>query len=291
MADENEWRVRNRAAIMGRLEDVRALPDGTIFTEPCRTPCQTPEDEQGGERYVVVTKTGDRTLLWLMNMADTETAVVQSDIDLNEPLTLVDPYTQAAMLGLLWKPSPRRIHVAGLGGGRAPLVMHHYLPDAIINCVEIEPVMVEAATRFFGLTPDKRLRITVADAQAWLARQSPTTSFDIMFIDAFLGDGRSPAHMAAPGYHRLCRERLSPGGVVITNLIAEDPLLEEKIDALAAAFPHLTLCPMGEDNTVVFTANIALDRETLIERAIVLQRQYRFPFPFARRAAELMVQK
>jgi spermidine synthase len=281
--NEDEWQMRNRAAIMARVSDVRALPEGTLFTEPCQT--------SEGERYVVVTKTDDRALLWLMNMAEAETAVVQSDIDLSDPLTLVDPYTQAAMLGLLWTPSPRRIHVAGLGGGRAPLFMHHYLPDAIIDCVEIEPVMVKAATRFFGLIPDERLRVTVEDAHAWLARQSPATAFDIMFIDAFLDNGSTPAHMTAPSYHRLCRDHLSPDGVAITNLIAEDPLLEEKIDALAAAFPHLTLCPMGEDNTVVFTATIALDRETLIERAIALQRQYRFSFPFARRAAELIIQK
>jgi spermidine synthase len=283
MMNEDEWRVKNRAAVMERVADVRALTEGVLFTKSCQA--------SEGERYVVVTKTGDRALLWLMNMADTETAVVQSDIDLSDPLTLVDPYTQAAMLGLLWTPSPRRIHVVGLGGGRAPLVMHHYLPDTVIDCVEIEPVMVEAATRFFGLVPDERLRVTVTDAHAWLARQSPATTFDIMFIDAFLDDGSTPAHMTAPSYHRLCREHLSPGGVAITNLIAEDPLLEKKIDALAAAFPHLTLCPMGEDNTIVFTATIALDRETLIERAISLQRQYRFPFPFARRAAELIVQK
>ncbi len=283
MMGEREWRMRNRAMIMARMAGVRALPDGTLFTEPCQA--------AGDERYVVVTKIGDRALLWIMNMADTETAVVQSEIDLNDPLTLVDPYTQAAMLGLLWTPSPKRIHVAGLGGGRAPLVMHHYLSDAIIDCVEIEPVMVEAATRFFGLVPDEQLRVTVADAQAWLTRQSPTAPFDIMFIDAFLDDGRSPAHMAAPGYHHLCRERLSPDGVAVTNLIAEDPLLEEKIEAMAEVFPHLTLCPMGEDNTVVFAANIPLERQTLIDRAIVLQRRHDFPFPFARRAAALSVQK
>jgi len=268
---------------MARLEDARLEPDGTLFMAPA-------VGQYPGDRYVVVTKAGKRMLLWLMDMSNSDTSVVQSEIDLDEPLSLVDPYTQAAMLSLLWRPQPQRLHVAGLGAGRVPLIMHHYFPEAVIDCVEIEPKIVEVASRYFGFAADEQLRVTVQDGRAWLAQQGADELYDIIFVDVFEDDGASPPHMTTSGYYQLCRRHLAPDGVMVVNLISEDPLEDAKIKTIASVFEQLHLCPMGEDNTIVFASNgSAISTDELIERSMALQETHRFPFPFVRRASAIIL--
>lgn len=285
---ERVWQARNRAAVMARLADARYEPDGTLFMEPVN-------GDYPGDRHVVVTKAGSHMLLWLMDMSNTETSVIQSEIDLDDPLTLVDPYTQAAMLALLWQPQPQRLHFAGLGAGRVPLVMHHYFPAAVIDCVEIEPKIVEVASRYFGLATDEQLRVAVQDGRTWLAQQPSDELYDIIFVDVFEDDGASPLHMTTRGYYRLCRQHLARDGVMVVNLISEDPLEDAKIRTIAGVFPQLHLCPMGEDNTIVFASNTsttsgpAISTDELIERAIALQETHRFSFPFVRRASGIVL--
>lgn len=284
-ANETTWQSRNRAALTARLADARYQPDGTVFMESV-------VGDYPGDRYVVVTKTGNRMLLWLMDLSNTDTAVVQSEIDLDEPLTLVDPYTQAAMLSLLWQPRPRRVHCAGLGAGRVPLVMRHYLPETTFDCVENEPKIVEVASRFFGLATDDQLRVTVADGRDWLATQHADVRYDIMFIDVFEDDGTSPAHMTTVGYFRLCRQHLTDEGIMVVNLISEDPREDAKIKTIATAFPQVHLCPMGDDNTIVFATNgPAIRTDDLIERAVALQQEHHFSFPFVRRATAIVARE
>lgn len=281
---ETTWQIRNRAALNERLTDARYQPEGTVFMEPV-------DGDYPGDCYVVVTKTGSHMLLWLMDMANTDTAVVQSEIDLDNPLALVDPYTQAAMLGLLWQPNPAWVHFAGLGAGRVPMVMHHHLPASVLECVEIEPKIIDVATRFFGIQADDRLHLTAADGRAWLAAQSPQKRYDIMFIDVFEDDGATPTHMTTTGYFRLCRQHLQDDGVMVVNLISEDPLESAKIRTIASIFPQLHLCPMGKDNTIIFASNgPALGTAELIERAAALQQAHRFSFPLVRRAKAIIAQ-
>ena len=83
------WRKSNRAAIMRRLAPVRERPDGTVYMEAA------------GLHFVTVVKEHDRLQLWLMARGSGGTGAIQSELDLADPLALVDPYTQACALGLL----------------------------------------------------------------------------------------------------------------------------------------------------------------------------------------------
>ena len=139
------WQPMNLAAIQQRLAWLQQQPDGIIF-------CQ-----RFGIQYVVVRKDKYKIKLALVEKVNLHTDLLQSVLDLNNPLHLVSEYTQAMLLGLVWQSQPQRIYIAGFGGGRIPLVLHHYLPETVIECADVDPIAIEAATQCFGVQLDDRL--------------------------------------------------------------------------------------------------------------------------------------
>ena len=145
MVPRQEWLASNRRAIERRVGWLQAKPDGVLAVEPA------------GPHYAVVTKRGSHLRLVLAEQTRPQSDLTQSSLDLEDPLHLVSPYTQAALLGLAWPQDLRSVYAIGLGGGRVPLVLHHYLPEATVDCAEIEPVVVGVAQKYFGLRQDRRV--------------------------------------------------------------------------------------------------------------------------------------
>ena len=58
----------------------------------------------------------------------------------------------------------KKVAVLGLGGGALCTYLHHAFPSFTIDGVEIDPVMVQLAKKYFGFNPSSNLRAHVADA-------------------------------------------------------------------------------------------------------------------------------
>lgn len=79
----------------------------------------------------------------------------------------------------------KRVAVLGLGGGALCTYLHHAFPSLTIDGVEIDPVMVHLAKKYFGFTPSSNLRAHVADAYQFiqeLASDSDRNSYADYFI-------------------------------------------------------------------------------------------------------------
>ncbi len=273
--DPHAWREQHLAALRARLQPIRRLRDGTIYTEP------------SGIHFHVVTKTAASLCFWLVEQANPSTGVIQSEIDLDNPLTLVEPYTRAMTLGLLWQPQPRSIYLAGLGGGRLALVLYHALPDAAIYAAEIDPTIVAVARRYFGLPDDPRLTVAIEDGRVYLEQQADP--HDLIMIDVFLDNGYTPYRLATQEFYALCRSRLRPGGVVVVNLLAGDPFLTDKVKTVMAVFPQVWRFTLDDENTVILaTGAEPVEYATLNARAAEVAATCEFAFPFAECAAVLM---
>jgi spermidine synthase len=269
--------LTNLSAILTRLLPLQDEPDGTLYAE------------LHGPNFIVVTKSFNYLRLWILDPEHVDSGVVQSEMALDNPLRLVDPYTQAAILGLAWVPEPRRIYCAGLGAGRVPMILHHHLPDVTIDCTEIDPAVIEMATRFFGLGLDARLQVHLADGRNWLAAADP---YDLIFIDVFLDRGYVPYRLSTVEFYELCRRKLTPGGILVVNLLTEDEYLARRVATLQAVFGEIWLCALREGNTVLFAVNReagqpAPDHAALIQQATAIQAQQHFAFPLATLSLEL----
>jgi len=271
---DRRWLTNNRQAIMDRLRPFQEEPDGTLYAE------------LHGAYFVIIMKGEGNLRLWLLDPQHPDSGVMQSEMRLDDPLALFDDYTQAAMLGLLWQPEPKRVYVAGLGGGCVPLEFHHYFPAVVVDCTEIEPAMIEIATRYFGLGLDERLRVALVDGRSWLMAQSEP--YDFIFVDVFLDRGYVPYWMSTVEFYELCREKLTADGILVLNLLASDPYLAARVKALQQVFPVIYANPLPIGNILLYAStNSALDSEALIQRATELQSIHHFAFPFAIRSLDL----
>ena len=261
-----EWQKQNLEAIQTRLQAIRKMKDGTIFVEP------------SGIHFHMVTKEGSALRFWLVEQVNPSTGVIQSEIDIDQPLLLMEPYTQAMLLSLIWKPQPTRVYMAGLGGGRVPLLLHHYVPTTAIDCTDIDPGIAKIAQGFFGIRPDERLSIEIEDGRVWLEKYPIT--YDIILLDVFLDNGYSPYRMTTIEFFQLCRQRLAPGGVVAINVLAGDKFIAAKAHTLGEVFPYLYAFSDPSENVILFASDTLLDIELLHSRSAKLDAIHAFPFLF-----------
>jgi spermidine synthase len=269
--ENHEWQTQNLAAIHARLEALRKLKDGTIYVEP------------SGIHFHVILKEGPSLRFLLVEQTDPNTGVVQSEIDIDRPLFLTEPYTQAMLLSLVWRPQPKQIYMAGLGGGRLAMLLHHYLPDVHIISTDIDPPIVTVAIGFFGFLPDERLQVVIEDGRKWLEVNDAT--FDIILLDVFLDKGYSSYRMTTVEFFELCRQRLSPGGVVAINVISGDEFTPAKAHTLSVVFPHVYTFTVPGDNIVLLASEQELALDVIRTRAAQLDAKYAFPFPFRENGA------
>jgi spermidine synthase len=94
--------------------------------------------------------------------------------------------------------------------------MWREFPELRLTTVELDPVVVDAAYRFFEVPRDPRLEIEVGDGRRYLAGHEQR--WDVIVIDAFFSDA-IPFHLVTQEFLELARDRLAQGGVIVTNAI------------------------------------------------------------------------
>ena len=276
--DRTNWQSMNLAAIQQRLAWLQQQPDKIVF---CK---------DSGVHYVVVRKDRSQIKLSLIEKVNLHTDLLQSVFDLNNPLHLVSEYTQAMILALVWQNQPQRIYIAGFGGGRIPLILHHYLPETVIDCADIDPIAIEAATQCFGVKLDSRLTVAIQDGREYLEQQNPDSQYDIIMTDVFFGNGYFPHLLATKEFYQLCEKRLSSDGVVLVNLLQRDEFYAEKVKTLQSVFAQVCVCPWKDINSVLIGSNSAiLEKDEIVARAKYLQDGHDFSFSLIDRALEVKV--
>lgn len=178
----------------------------------------------------------------------------------------------------------RRVLMLGGGGFSYPknLIANH--PEVAVDVVEIDPMMVSVAERWFYLDrlmaefdtdENGRLGIFIDDARAFLEDEGPT--YDVIVNDCF--DARIPVmSLATIEAARAIHARLNPGGMYLTNVISalrgsRAKLLHSVMNTLGREFKHITVISGAEgfprlvDNFVV----IASDADYAFAHAISVQ--------------------
>ena len=276
-ADKLNWQIANLKAIKLRLLWLQEQPEGIIF------------DRTSGIHLVTVKKVKNRLLLSLIERVTPNQNWIQSLLHLNDPLNLALVYTQAMMLGLIWNGEPKNIYFAGFGGGSIPLVLHHYFPDAILECAEIDSLTVAVARKFFGIQLDERLRVIIADAREYLERQKSTPKYDLILIDVAFGNGYIPYSFATQEFYRVCRDRLSPEGVIVVNTLRQHGFEAPHLKTLASVFARVYVCRLPVGNSIfIATNNPPLNSQEIVSKARLVREKHQLAFPLIKRASEVV---
>lgn len=205
-------------------------------------------------------------------------AAVQSAMRLDDPDALHLDYTRCMMAFLLFHPEPRRAVLLGLGGGSIAKYLHRRLPRTQVRAVEIDPRVIALARAQFAVPPDDaRLRVEAGDG----AKALSPACCDLLVVDAF-HDEAPAAELAGEAFYGAAFAALEPEGVMVANLMSDDPRLDERLQAMERAFGGGVLClPALTDPNVIAFGLKGLPRrfawQDLRRRARELQRAHDLP--------------
>lgn len=280
--DAGSWYATNRAAVERRVDWLWSEPEGVLY------------DGRSPLHRIQVRKEQTLIRMFFVDPSDAgprpATSGCMAEYDLADPLRPLVAYNQAMLLPLLWIDDPRRIHVIGFAGARLPLLLHHYLPRAVIDGSDIEPQTVAVSERYFGVRYDERLSVAIEDGRRHLESRSPSGPYDLILIDAFRGTGFSPYHLATLEFHQLCRRHLTERGAVVANVTPFDPLVLSRIETMRAAFRsvYLHVDPTYVETLVLIGSDAAeLGEERWRSSVARVNAERDLAFPLARRAADL----
>ena len=171
----------------------------------------------------------------------------QSGMYIDRPFATRYLYSDFFNLGLAYNPDARNMLFIGVGGGSALKRLWRDFPDLELQAVEIDPVVVDVAYRYFDMPRSPRLKVAVEDGRRWLARNDEQ-KWDVISIDAYFSDS-IPFHLTTHEFMELVRSRLAPGGVVVANVIgsiagSSSQLFRSFYKTYRASFPTVLVHPV-----------------------------------------------
>lgn len=191
---------------------------------------------------------------------------VQTRMKVADPFGAGALYSDSLHISRLIRPNIRRVLVIGLGGGTAAKQFSKYYPDVTVDAVEVDPMVVDLAKRFFRVEPSERLRVHTGDGRAFLKRSREY--WDLIIVDVYTtnryGD-TIPAHMVTREFFDEVAGRLAPGGMLHFHCaFGQTKLLPAIQKTIASVFGYV-LTASGE----ILASDTALitSKEVIVERA------------------------
>jgi spermidine synthase len=157
---------------------------------------------------------------------------------------LVFPYQHYWQLAEVFCPSIERAAFLGAGAFGMPQQLSRRFPAAIIDAVEIDPEVIAVGRKYFRLDEYPNIRAFAADARRHV--RTSEGDFDFVFGDAYNGVQYVPAHLVTREFFTEIRDRMTPSGVFVMNLIgsAQGPsseLFERVKSTIDSVFAHTAL--------------------------------------------------
>ena len=198
-------------------------------------------------------------------------------------------YPDYFLLAWLLNPNIKRVLVVGMGSGSVPKRLLSDFPGVQVDSVELDPVVVEVAKRYFELRDDPRHRIFVQDGRQYVRRAD--AAYDLIVMDAYFAEG-VPFHLVTREFFQQTKAKLAPGGIVAANVVgflggSNSKLFKAIYKTYAAEFTGLYLFPVNfqydKDETGVRTiilfagAKPGLTKAQLTATLAQLRREKRVP--------------
>jgi len=103
------------------------------------------------------------------------------------------------------------------------------------DVVEVDPDVIDVAQRYFSVQPSPRLAIINEDARIYLTRTEKL--YDLIVLDAY-AKTYVPFHLMTTEFMQILHSRLTPRGVVVSNLIGS--LSGDTSDLVRAEYKTIT---------------------------------------------------
>jgi spermidine synthase len=164
------------------------------------------------------------------------------------------------------------LHVGG-GGFTFPRYLVSAYPDSRHTVLELDPRMLETASRELGFVPDDRIRVTLGDGRLSILGQPPDSA-DVVVGDAF-GGLAVPWHLTTLEFLAEIDRVLRDRGVYVMNLIDDPPFGFVRAEAATAreVFGNVAIIgrrplggPASGGNVVIVASRVPIDVAAIRER-------------------------
>ena len=164
--------------------------------------------------------------------------------------------------------------------------LQQYDPSVHIDAIEIDPVVVEIAEKYFGVGPQDNVNVVTADGFDYL--RNTESIYDVIFMDAFLKPSAEtdstgvPLRLRTQRFYRDIQTKLRPGGMVMFNINPHSKISQD-VQAIRDAFPQTYVFPLPRSNGLVVAGSTASRRvrnSTLTRNAVRLDRRFKTNFSF-----------
>lgn len=144
--------------------------------------------------------------------------------------------------------SAPRILIIGGGGYTFPRWAENKLPGAIVEVVEIDKGVTDAAHAAMGLPRDTRIISHHMDGRQFVEERAPRGAYQLIVQDA-VNDLSVPYHIMTREYNDAIRALLAPDGVYLLTVIDEfevGQLMRSAVRTLKKSFQHVAVLGASE---------------------------------------------
>lgn len=232
-----------------------------------------------------------RTLVFVR---DSGQEAYQSQMNLTSPHLLRFNYQQHMFTSYLLQPEQKKVLIVGLGGGCMVHFLQKHDPECEVDAIEIDPVVIELAEKYFAVKTTKNVRLIAADALEYFAQNE--SKYDVIYMDAFLKPSESTDRSGAPlqlrtiEFYKQLQSRLTDGGSVIFN-INPHPDMKQDIQTIAEAFPQFYIfkLPKAEGFVVIGSMQtVRMKPEAMRTAGRVMDKRFKAGFSFETLATHLV---
>jgi spermidine synthase len=205
-----------------------------------------------------------------------------------DPLKGHFEYTEYFHLVWLWNDRLTNILMVGLGGGSVQRAFEYYYPKLQIETVELDPVVVNVAERFFNFKKSPRQVVYIADGRQFLQRT--TNLYGAIIMDAYHSSRYGsfvPYHLTTKEFFEIALSKLTTNGVIAYNVIGtlsgfQSEIVGSVYRTMKSVFPQVYVFPARESMNVVLIgtrSNIKATTQSLTAKASYLLRNRIVNFP------------
>lgn len=192
-------------------------------------------------------------------------------------------YSKTMMVALAMVNEPASAMIVGLGGASIPTFLHKRLPKMRLDCVEIDPLVIDVARRFFDFTVDATLRAHAADGRRFI--EDSKERYDLIFLDAY-GNDFIPRHLTTRQFLLAVRKIVKPQGAVLANLWGRgsNPLYDSMVRTYREVFDEVYLFHVPQKANIIVLAlprKEKIAKEDLSRRAAEAGKKVKLPFDLA----------
>jgi spermidine synthase len=199
----------------------------------------------------------------------------QSVLNLRDRGQLPLPHSHYQTLAAVHAGKLEKMLMVGLGGGSVSDYFLRHVPEMHVTSVELDPGVVKAAEKYFGVAAGPRHAVATGDGRVFLQRNK--AKYDIVMIDAFRG-GYVPFHLLTHEFYTLLASRLEPDGVAVLNLRGRTQLFDSSIVTLRRTFKTIEVYEWSGNAIVLASLQPPMTAGQRLARATERQARYTFRY-------------